>query len=749
MVVVVRQIPQYIHSSSARKLPWKMRPDLSIERQTNQGKEIWVVKDPIGLKYFRFLEEEFKLLSWLDGNRSLDDLRQCFEDYFAPQTTNVQEMWHFVSMLHENNLVVSNVAGQGTHLQKRHDESRWRDLKGCLSNVLAIRFKGIDPDRFLTWLHATLRWFFTPAAVVISGLLGLAALLLITVHWATFQSRLPLFHEFFAAVNWAYLAGVLIVTKILHEFGHGLACKHFGCECHEMGLLLLVFTPCLFCDVSDSWRLPNKWRRAAIGAAGMYIELYLASLATFVWWFSARDSALSNICLCTMFVSSVSTLVFNANPLMRYDGYFILSDLAEIPNLREKAVNGVSKKARQYFFETEERDNPYLPERYSWFFAGYAIAATIYGWFVTASVLWFLQRVLKPYRLQVLGQILAAFALWALVAVPLGKAFKYMATPGRITVVKKPRLWIAGGFVFALLAGVIWVPLPHHVSCLLELHPREAISVYVTTPGRLDRINTSEGTPVLAGTVLGTLHNGELAQQMLELIAKKTMLDSQIKSVNFYTGSAASDARRQLRQMQEALRSIQEQIVEKQREQDFLSLAAPVAGTVLPPPVIPSSADDEALLPTWSGSPLEPQNLGAWLPTRTLFCQIGNPAKWEAILLIDQADMDFVRVDQEVAIKLDGLPHRTFVGKISAISPADLKRTPHEPSQKNAGANAAKSADSAEHSTTISYEARVPLNDDELLFLRGIRGRAKIDAQNLSLGDRLWRYLSHTFRFSP
>jgi putative peptide zinc metalloprotease protein len=325
-----------------------------------------------------------------------------------------------------------------------------------------------------------------------------------------------------------------------------------------------------------------------------------------------------------------------------------------------------------------------------------------------------------------------------------------MATPGRITVVKKSRLWIAAGFVFAVLAGVIWVPFPHHVSCLLELRPREAISVYVTTAGRLDKINTSAGTAVVAGTVLGTLHNGELAQQMLELNAKKAMLDSQIKSVSFYTGSSALDARRQLRQMQESLRSIQEQIVEKQREQDFLTLSAPVAGTILPPPLIRSSADDEeSLLPTWSGSPLEPQNLGAWLPTRTLFCQIGDPAKWEAILLVDQADMDFVRVDQEVAIKLDGLPHRTFVGKISAISPADLKRTPHEPSQKNAAANAAKSADSAEHSTTISYEARVPLNDDELLFLRGIRGRAKIDAQNLSLGDRLWRYLAHTFRFSP
>ena len=83
----------------------------------------------------------------------------------------------------------------------------------------------------------------------------------------------------------------MAVVKVLHEFGHGLSCKHFGGECHEMGVMLLVFTPCLYCNVSDSWMLPNKWHRAAIGAAGMYVELFLASIATFVWWFSEPGPA--------------------------------------------------------------------------------------------------------------------------------------------------------------------------------------------------------------------------------------------------------------------------------------------------------------------------------------------------------------------------------------------------------------------------------------------------------------------------
>ena len=146
---------------------------------------------------------------------------------------------------------------------------------------------------------------------------------LVLVQFGEFQRKLPEFHQFFGPSNWFYLAIAMGFTKVLHEFGHGLSCKHFGGECHELGVMLLVLTPCLYCNVSDSWMLPNKWHRAFIGAAGMYVEICIASIATFLWWFSA-PGLLNNICLSTMFVCSVSTVVFNGNPLLRYDGYYIL-----------------------------------------------------------------------------------------------------------------------------------------------------------------------------------------------------------------------------------------------------------------------------------------------------------------------------------------------------------------------------------------------------------------------------------------
>ena len=115
--------------------------------------------------------------------------------------------------------------------------------------------------------------------------------MLVLVEFETFRSKLPEFHQFFSLYNAFLLTVTLAFTKVLHEFGHGLSCKHFGGECHEMGVMILVLTPCLYCNVSDSWMLPNKWHRAAIGAAGMYVELVMASICTFIWWFSRAGPA--------------------------------------------------------------------------------------------------------------------------------------------------------------------------------------------------------------------------------------------------------------------------------------------------------------------------------------------------------------------------------------------------------------------------------------------------------------------------
>lgn len=738
-------------SSSARKLAIRKRPDLTAQRQRYLGRSYWVVKDPVGLHYFRFQEEEYAILQMLDGQTSLDELKERFEAQFPPQKITLEELQQFLGMLHRSGLVVASVPGQGTQLRKRRDERRRKELVAMLSNVLSIRFKGFDPERLLNRLYPWVRWFFSPVVLVLWCVLTVSALLLVTVQFETFQSKLPGFYQFFSPTNALWLAVVLGLTKILHEFGHGLACKHFGGECHEMGIMILVLTPCLYCNVSDSWMLPNKWHRAAIGAAGMYVELLLAAIATFVWWFS-EPGLLNNLCLNVMFISSVSTVIFNGNPLLRYDGYYILADITEIPNLRQKATQILSRKAGQWFLGLEPPEDPFLPERNQIFFALYSVAASIYRWMVVFSILWFLYQVFKPYRLEIIGQAIGIAALYGLFVMPLYKVGKFFYVPGRWDKVKKPRMYVSLAVLALIVAAVVLVPLPYHVMAVLEVQARDASSVYVDVPGRLDALYVRPGDEVAKGDALAQLGNIDLDLQVSEISAQKSQYEARLAALEWRRvrdPAAGAD----IPEIKKVLEGLNKQLAEIQVKKDKLRLTAKADGTVLPPPWnAPPREDPDAPLPSWSGTPFLPQNGGAYLEEGTLFCQIGNPRNMEAVLIIDQADIEFVRKGQQVDLKLDQLPHDRLHGQIEEVAQSDLKFVSRRLSPKGKGEvpTVTDPITGVERPQSTSYQARVPLDDPDGLLRIGLRGRAKVymdRPQWQTLGARFWRLVTRTFNF--
>jgi putative peptide zinc metalloprotease protein len=170
--------------------------------------------------------------------------------------------------------------------------------------------------------------------------------------------------------------------------------------------------------------LPNKWHRIFIGAGGMYVEMCIASASTFVWWFS-QPGLLNQLALSLMFVCSVSTLMFNGNPLLRFDGYYILMDLIEIPNLRQKATEVLKRFAVGVCLGIEQPESPFLPKRNHFFFGLYTVAAVIYRWLIVFSIFMFLNQVLEPYGLKVLGQLMGAMGVFGLVVQPVWQMGKF------------------------------------------------------------------------------------------------------------------------------------------------------------------------------------------------------------------------------------------------------------------------------------------------------------------------------------
>lgn len=731
----------------------KMRGDLTFDRQTYQGVEYWVVKEPVGQKYYQFPPHVFYLLRQLDGHQTIDQLQDNYHDEFAPKRITRQDLQQLLTRFHQDGLVVADVPSQGRELLKRGQKNRRQELFGAFSNILAIRYKGFDPEGILNWLIRWTWWLFTPTAAVIVAIMAAVALISVLINWTAFQARLPGFEQIFDPSNWYLLIGVLAVTKICHEFGHGLACKRLGGECHEIGFMLLVLTPCLYCNVSDSWRLPNKWHRAAIGAAGMYIEVLLASIATFVWWF-AQPGLVQDICIRVMMISSISTLLFNGNPLLRFDGYYILSDLLEIPNLNQKSTKALTTLIGRNWLGLEIPDDQLMPTNRPWAFALFTVAAFCYRWFIMFSIIYFLTTWLEPYALESIGIGIAVFAMVGMIGMPLYKLYKYMSVPGRMHQVKKLRFFSVLAAIVGIIALILLVPLPHHLRCDLVVLPEAIETVYVEETGQLDSVEVDAGQTVDPGQTLATLKNVDLELQINESagkIAEKQserlsaeINGSQIASADLLDRLATIDAElRQLRQVHQGLL----------RRAEKLKLSSSIAGTVMATPYQHPDSEADAIqevdsIPLLAG---HYENVAAMRGQR--FCEIADLSHWHAIIFFTEDQIAFADVGQDVRIKLHSRPDQTLETRLEQIGETDqsIHRQEYEIPAANARARSrlpdlVAEMVAAYQQDQLQFYARAPLAAIDTPLKIGFSGEARIDAGYRSLGARLWWWINQNFR---
>lgn len=734
-------------SSSSRPLTVRKRPDLTANRQRYQGTGYWVVKEPIGLQYFRFHDEEFYILNMLDGHVSLQQIKDGFEQRFAPQKITFGDLQQFIGMLHRSGLVISNSPGQGKALRERGRKKKNKETLGKFANVFALRYRGFDPERILNAILPWFGWMFTVPALIFFGLLLLSSSLLLATQYDTVYAKLPTFQQFFAADRWLILAITMALVKVLHEFGHGLSCKKFGGECHEIGFMLLVFTPCLYCNVSDSWMLPNKWKRVWIGAAGIYVEMILASIAAFVWYFTEQGTTINDLCLNMMFLNVVSTVLVNGNPLLRFDGYYILMDALEIPNLRQKSTEVLKRWFQKTCLGLELQDDPFLPTRGRLWFGMFTIASVIYRWVVVFSICWFVIKVLEPYGLQAVGRMVAVIGFAGLIAQPIIQTWKFCRTPGRLSKVKRTPLLITLGTVGAVIAAVCLIPLPHHIDCAFEVRPSEAGAVYAGTSGRIHW--TAEPQQLVSkDDPIAILQNPDLDIRLADLQGQERVAEVELTNLSYRSRNDAPLVA-QIDTQKKLLQSIQELRAKTEEELERLTIRATRDGYVIPPPYRAPQDANDGRLPGWTGSPLDSKNRGALLTADDVICEIGKPDAFEAVLIIDQGDVQLVRVNQVVDLKLDSRRLETFSGVITERSTEPMESASMAMSSQTGGDLQTEIDPTTGQikPRNVSYQARVPLSTEEVPLRPGYRGSAKIHVDPMSLGSRLWRVIAKTFNF--
>lgn len=721
----------------------RVRPDLVVRRQRFGKRVYWGIKDPVSLNYFHLLEEEYAILQWIDGNTSLNEIKQRFEKHFTPLQLSLKGLQVLLARFHRYGLLLSEAPGQGEQLLKRSCLFRNQQRVRAALNPLAIRFRGFDPEPLLGWLYPKCRFLFSAWAVVLVGLLTLGSLALAVVQLDTLQTKFPDVHTLLNYRNAFWLAMTLAGVKMLHELAHGLACKHFGGECHELGIMLLVFTPCLYCNVSDSWRLSSKWQRIAVAVAGIYVEVAMSSLAMFGWWFS-HPGLFNMLCLNVIVICSLGTLLFNGNPLLKYDGYFVLSDLIEVPNLWERSRTIVRGTLARVMLGWKLEKERALPERYRSLLALYAICSTLYRWAVLLTILWFLQGILADYQLAVVAQIITVFVLANLVSAPILGVVRFLRDPLAKRHIHGGRLVLSAITFAAIFWFICFVPVRSRVVAPVVLEYVYAQRVYVTVPGILLKQTTS-GEAVRQGQILAQLKNLQLNREVQELIGDRNQQQLHLANLELQRSeNVAAGAR--IPVAREALSGIEGQLSERQRDQRCLILRAPVAGTVLPPPYVPPQPRPFGQLVDWSGTPLDAGNLGCYLETGTLFCLIGDPQDIQPVLLIDQADVGLVRLGAEVRLRLKQTPGKILEGTVEKIDLVDLKVAPRQ-----LIAEGELSVHRDEHGVVrpidTYYQARVKLKQPPKNLLVGTRGRAKIEVLPRSLGEQVYRFLTSTFRF--
>lgn len=725
----------------ATDVPVRLRNDLEFFPQDSRGGRVWVIKDPISIAYFQFREEEYQLLRWLDGRCDVRELIRRFEQRFAPQRLSKSRVMAFLARLHRSGLVVSDAVGQGNWLAQRDTGKRFQGWLAVLANPLAIRLPGINPTRALDWIYPRMRWVFAPGFITACAVFMLLVAIWTLVSFDEVIARMPDGHRLLSPQNLLMLAATLAGTKLLHELGHALTCKHHGAVCHEMGLMFLVFTPCLYCDVSDAWTLGDRWRRLAISAAGICVELFLAAVCTVLWWFSQPGLA-NSLFFNVMLVCSVGTVLLNGNPLMRYDGYYLLSDGVRYPNLWHQSGEPLRRTIWKYVFGIPIEGRRFGLAQSLWL-SLYKIASLAYRIVVVVVVLYIAHRFLKPQGLQLLSLCLILAVVSGLLATPLTSFARTLRDPRFRTRMNPQRLFTATGMLTLLLAGLFVVPLPCRVKAPVTLHAKDARRIYVTVPGRLVEA-VQAGQRVQAGDVLARLENLSLEQQLERIRGQVLVQRQRLKSLESLR-MVRSDLAEQLPTAREMLDDLIAQRDQLEQEIAALTLTAPIAGRVIAPPRTATAASLDGRLPRWSGSPLEQPNRGVSLDRQTLICMIDSTDSFDAVAYVHQSDIGDVRVGQNVSLSMDLRFGGGLTGTIHQVSLAKITEVPQELAIDGRLDHRRDTSGVARPDETW-YQVRISLDDQQRSLLIGARGTASIQIAPQPLGRRFLRFLQRTFK---
>jgi len=398
----------------------RLRAHVQVTRQRYRGRRWHVAHDPTSNQFYRLSPVAYDFIASLEGSRTVDEAWRLSLEKFGDKAPTQHEVIELIGQLYNSNLLSVDATPETEQLLRRGRDRVKKRLMQQAVSLMYFKVRLFNPDALLTAVEPIFRPFISRWGLVAWCAFVLYALVrVVGWEWDRMVSGVDAVTDPSA---WPYMIATYIVLKLWHELGHGVICKRFGGQVPELGAMMLVLLPSPYVDASAAWAFPSKWKRMAVGAGGMFFELFAAAVCALVWLNTPHGTLINQLAYYVMLTSSITTVLFNGNPLMRFDGYYILSDWLEIPNLSQRA-NTLLKNVFLKGVYRVENVRPVTQQRGEWWILlVYGVLAMVYRMVVFFGILTWLMG-----QLFGLGVILAAWSFAAWFLVPTGAFIGWLA----------------------------------------------------------------------------------------------------------------------------------------------------------------------------------------------------------------------------------------------------------------------------------------------------------------------------------
>ncbi len=707
-------MPAALHSQHWYRVAG-LRPVLGahgkFHRHVYRGELWYVLQDEASGRTHRFTPIAHDFIARMDGRRTVDEIWSLTENAPDDEALTQDEVLELLGRLHGADLLIADITPDSQELLQRYRSHERKKWKTRLWSPLSVRIPLIDPDRFL---ERTLEWvspLFTRMGAIVWLVVVGTGVVLAASHWSELTENL--IDRVLTPVNLIFLWLSYPAIKLLHELGHGYATKRWGGEVHEMGIMFLVLVPLPYVDATSASAFPDRRKRVLVGAAGMVVEMFLASMALFVW-LAVEPGLLRTLAFDIMFIGGVSTLLFNGNPLLRFDGYYVLADLIDIPNLAARSQQYLGYLIQHYGFGRTDAVSPATTsgERLWLFF--YSLASFVYRMFIMFVIILFVAG-----KFFLIGVIFALWAATTQLLVPLVRQVLFLVgSPalqqqrGRVLAMTAGALTVACAIIFLAPAplwtrteGVVWAPEQSEV----RMGADAVVVRFLAEPGSIVQIGDDlllTEDPTLASRV------AVVEAELEEYTVRYTLL------------RATSPVEASI--MQDDIEAVEASLAIAREQLDKLTIRSSSAGVFLVE---------------------RPQDLeGRYLHQGDVVGYVADPSRATVRVAVRQANIGLVRSQtRNVSVRLSDRIGRVLEASIARAVPAASGRLPSAALGTTGGGSFAVDPTDPAGVTILQDVFHLELELEEPVSRLGGRAYVRFDHGFEPLGQQWYRSLRQLF----